>query len=114
MPDLNLLVIKTSQLAEHAAFYAKLGFQFDYHRHGTGPYHYASINGNIVLEIYPLPKGITVADNTTRLGFKIADLDNLIKELPEENILTAPALTAWGYTAIIQDPDGRKIELVQP
>ncbi|MGF6849538.1 lactoylglutathione lyase [Chitinophaga sp. W3I9] len=113
MPDLNLLVIKTGQLAEHAAFYTKLGFQFDYHRHGTGPYHYASTGGNIVLEIYPLPKGTAVADNTTRLGFKVADLDNLMKELPEENILTAPALTAWGYTAIIQDPDGRKIELVQ-
>jgi len=113
MPNLHLLVIKTSQLTEQAAFYTLLGFQFHYHRHGNGPLHYASTNSNILLEIYPLPKAITTADNTTRLGFTVDDLDMLISNLPAENIITTAAQTEWGYIALIQDLDGRKIELLQ-
>ena len=113
MPNLHLIVIKTNQPAAQAAFYTRLGFQFDYHRHGNGPFHYASKNSNMVLEIYPLPKAITTADNTTRLGFMVDDLDSLMKALPTENIITAASQTEWGYAALVQDLDGRKIELQQ-
>lgn len=113
MPNIHLIVIKTINPGLLSGFYTSLGFQFHYHRHGNGPLHYAGIGDGVLLEIYPLPKGTTVADNTTRLGFTVANVDDIIKVLPEDNIITAPALTEWGYSAIIQDPDGRKIELLQ-
>jgi len=113
MPNIHLIVIKTNDPASLSGFYTTLGFQFHYHRHGNGPFHYASVGTGVLLEIYPLPKGITVADNTTRLGFTVASLDDIIKALPEDTVITAPASTEWGYSAIIQDPDGRKIELLQ-
>lgn len=113
MPTLQLLVIKTSTPDQLAEFYTLLGFEFHHHRHGTGPYHYASINSNITLEIYPLPKGTTEADHTTRLGFTVDDLDNLMQQLPPTCIINEATTTEWGYTALIQDSDGRKIELVQ-
>ncbi|MBS0028878.1 VOC family protein [Chitinophaga sp. 22321] len=113
MPSLHLLVIKASQSAEQAAFYTLLGFQFHHHRHGNGPLHYASTNSNMLLEIYPLPKAITTADNTTRLGFTVEDLDMTMNNLPTESIITAATQTEWGYAALIQDLDGRKIELRQ-
>lgn len=115
MPSISLIVIKTNQLQEQAAFYTKLGFTLDYHKHGNGPYHYASTGSQPVLEIYPLPKGVITPDNTTRLGFAVEQLDILIKELREQGttIVAAPAKTDWGYTAIVQDLDGRKIELTE-
>jgi len=115
MPSISLIVIKTNQLQEQAAFYAKLGFMLDYHKHGNGPYHYASPGSQPVLEIYPLPKGVTTPDSTTRLGFVVEQLDTLIKELEAQGItiVAAPSKTEWGYTAIVQDLDGRKIELAE-
>jgi predicted enzyme related to lactoylglutathione lyase len=114
MVQLNLIVIKTNKLQEQAEFYTLLGIQFDYHKHGNGPYHYASITGNPVIEIYPLPKGVSTPDNTTRLGFIVDDLDGIIKNLKSQNmsVIAEPAMTDWGYSAIIQDHDGRKIELL--
>jgi len=115
MPTLSLIVIKTNQLTALAAFYTKLGITFHYHRHGNGPYHYASIEMHPVLEIYPLPKGISTPDTTTRLEFKVKQLDELIKAQQNDGtvIVSLPAKTEWGYTAIVQDPDGRKIALTE-
>ncbi|MEZ2440420.1 VOC family protein [Chitinophaga sp. RCC_12] len=115
MVNLNLIVIKTDKLQEQSEFYSDLGFQFDYHRHGNGPYHYASIGGNAVLEIYPLPKGVITPDHTTRLGFIVENLNLTIQHLTHKGIkiISEPAQTEWGYTAIVQDFDGRKIELTE-
>jgi len=115
MPSIHLIVIKTDKLQEQATFYSSLGFHFDYHKHGNGPYHYASTGDNIVLEIYPLPKGVSQPDHTTRLGFTVENLDNLIETLQSQGarIVNPPARTEWGYTAVIEDLDGRKIELTQ-
>lgn len=113
MPNIHLIVIKTPHLAAQAAFYTQLGFEFHYHRHGTGPFHYASTGEGVVLEIYPLPKGVTVADHTSRLGFTVDDIDDLMKVLPARCIITPATVTEWGYAAVVQDLDGRKIELLQ-
>ncbi|SHM46687.1 hypothetical protein SAMN05444266_108178 [Chitinophaga jiangningensis] len=115
MITLSLIVLKTNQLQAQRDFYSLLGFQFDYHRHGNGPYHYASTGNPVVLEIYPLPKGITTPDTTTRLGFMVENLDILIDQLTASGytIIVPPAQTDWGYSAVVQDCDGRKIELTQ-
>jgi len=67
------------------------------------------------IEIYPLPKGISQPDSTTRLGFSIDNLDLLIKDLRSRGIIiiSEPTQSEWGYRAIIQDWDGRKIELTE-
>lgn len=115
MPSIHLIVIKTNKLQEQAAFYSNLGFHFDYHKHGNGPYHHASTGDNIVLEIYPLPKGVSQSDHTTRLGLTVENLDSLTETLQSQGvrIVNPPARTEWGYTAVIEDLDGRKIELTE-
>jgi lactoylglutathione lyase len=115
MPEFSLIVIKTDKLQAQSEFYSRLGFSFEYHKHGNGPYHYASSGAGTVLEIYPLPKGITSPDNTTRLGFSVENLDDLINDLTlyGAKIVSTPAKTEWGYSAVVQDHDGRKIELNQ-
>jgi lactoylglutathione lyase len=113
-PELSLIVIKTKQLDLLKSFYEKIGLTFIEERHGTGPIHYSSSNKNLVLELYPLPKSIEVADTTTRLGFRVNNLDGIIKILIDSNtqIVSEPLKNEWGYSAIVKDPDGRSIELL--
>jgi lactoylglutathione lyase len=112
---IKLIVIKTNKLDELAAFYSDLGFNFEYHQHGKGVFHYAAEVDDIIFEIYPLSKNMITPDATTRLGFKIEYLDNLISNLREKGIkiISEPCLTEYGYVSIIEDLDGRKIELSQ-
>lgn len=110
---LNLLVIRSAQPAVLAAFYTQLGINFEYHRHGTGPLHYAAAINGLVLEIYPLQKGQLQADSGLRLGFKLDNPQEVIEalRLEEVAIISEPIDSPWGCRAVFQDPDGRKVEL---
>jgi predicted enzyme related to lactoylglutathione lyase len=110
---LSLIVIKTNQQEKLVAFYSLFGLEFDHHRHGNCPFHDTAKVGDAFLEIYPLPKSQTVPDITTRLGFTVEKLDELIKILKTNGIkiVSEPIQTEFGYNAIVEDPDGRKIEL---
>jgi lactoylglutathione lyase len=98
--SLRLIVLKTRDLDKLKAFYEALGITFAKEQHGKGPMHYAGQLGTTVLELYPLPHDITVADTTTRLGFCVGSLKDV--------------LTRLGATvAVVRDPDGRTVELYQ-
>ena len=109
---LNLIVIRTPNVVESVAFYTKLGLKFTLHQHGAGTPHHASENANIVLEIYPS----TASQPPTtqlRLGFRIGYLVEILAKLPHTNIIASPKTSEWGLRAVVQDPDGNKVELVQ-
>lgn len=110
---LNLLVIRTSNPKALAAQYELLGFIFDYHQHGNGPFHYASNKDDFVFEIYPLQRSATKADDSIRLGAEVKDLHLTMTTLRNSNwkIMTEARQTQWGLSAVIQDLDGRKVEL---
>ncbi len=95
-------------------FYAQLGFSFEKHAHGKGPTHYASDNGSFVFEIYPQVEG-TESTKAARIGFKIPKLDETLPKLIEAGaMLLSPAKDSpWGRRAVISDPIGHKIELVE-
>ena len=109
--SLRLLVLKTPQLDAVRAFYQSLGIELTEERHDSGPVHYAGQIGDAVLEIYPLPGG--TADATTRLGFVVGNLERLVGELETgtTRVIAWPQRTAWGVRAVVQDPDGRAVEL---
>jgi predicted enzyme related to lactoylglutathione lyase len=94
-------------------FYGLLGLQFDYHRHGSGPYHYSTVDGDTTIEIYPPAKGQVSPDPHLRLGFSVAHFDELVDTLQRQNVhfVTLPQQTEFGFMAVVTDPDGRKIEL---
>ena len=79
--QLALLVIKTHQIDMLKDFYETLGLAFIIEKHGNGPEHYSCDLDGTVMEIYPLPDGANLADTTTRLGFRVKKLDNVIKIL---------------------------------
>lgn len=112
---LNLLVIKTAHLEQLQAQYSLLGLSFVYHQHGNGPFHYACEQEDFVLELYPLSQQQTQADHTIRLGFEVAKLTPLLQQLQNSSwkIVRSIQTMPWGNTAVIQDLDGRKIELTE-
>ncbi|MBL0740479.1 glyoxalase/bleomycin resistance/extradiol dioxygenase family protein [Chryseolinea sp. Jin1] len=109
---INLLVLKTFNPKALSEFYEMLGITFEHHRHGNGPMHYAANIEGVVFEIYPLSHDKTV-DNTLRLGFTVENLDGVIEKITQHTgrVTKVPAITEWGRIAVVEDLDGRKIEL---
>ena len=110
---LNLLVIRTLNPERLKQQYEKLGFVFNYHQHGNAPFHFASEQDDFVFEIYPLTKSMDKADNSLRLGFEVDDLQSILNAVEKSDwrIIQDAKESEWGITAIIQDLDGRKIDL---
>lgn len=111
---INLVVLRSADMKRAADFYGRLGLEFSCHRHGKGPEHFAAEAGGVVFEIYPLsPDGPSTLG--TRIGFAVTALDDAIEALRDfpAAILSPPAESPWGRRAVVADPDGHRVELVQ-
>jgi predicted enzyme related to lactoylglutathione lyase len=96
------------------AFYSKLGLHFNKHRHGTGPEHYSAELSGAVFELYP-QSGDGPSSLGTRIGFSVSSVDDVIKALGDypTAVVSQPKDSEWGRRAIVADPDGHRIELLQ-
>lgn len=113
-PNLNLVVLRSADPARAVAFYERLGLQFERHRHGDGPEHLAAAAGSVVLEIYPR-RDESDSTRSVRLGFRVAGLDRLLEELGRcgTPVVVPPRDSPWGRRAVVDDPDGHRVELVE-
>jgi lactoylglutathione lyase len=113
--SLTLLVLKTCQVEPLRRFYQTLGVELAEERHGTGPVHFAGRAGDVVIEVYPLPDDGSPVDSSTRLGFAVENLAEIVQALEGigTKIVTSSRETAWGLQAVVRDPDGRSVELTQ-
>ena len=111
---LSLVVLKTRQVDSLRRFYGSLGIELAEEQHGKGPVHYAGRVGDVVLEVYPLPEGDAPGDATTRLGFAVATVAEVVQALQALGapVVTEPQATKWGFRAVVRDPDGRAVELI--
>ena len=102
---LNLLVLRCKNIELTKAFYEKLGLKFVKEKHGKGVEHYATYVGEMVLELYPLKKGLEIEQS--RLGFSV--------ELHCLESMKDEAISCYEFNGqnivVVQDPDGRKVEL---
>lgn len=112
MIALNLVVLRAREPERLAHFYAGLGLRFEEEQHGAGPRHHACDLGGAVLEIYPLEKD---ADTTTgtRIGFTVDHVEDVVRQVETTAILTPPRVTRWGKRAVLLDPEGHRVELVE-
>ena len=111
---LNLVVLRSTDMARSAAFYSRLGLQFTEHQHGSGPQHFAAELGGGVFELYPLsPDGPSTLG--TRIGFSVSSLDSAVAALSDYPgaVISPPKDSEWGRRAVVADPDGHRIELLQ-
>lgn len=111
---LSLLVLKTHQLERLCSFYQALGMALQPEQHGSGPLHYSAELNGLILELYPLPLDQAVCRDV-RLGFTVTNLNGLLASLEAigTEVAAAPRSGPWGRRAIVRDPDGRAVELVE-
>jgi hypothetical protein len=112
------IVFYSPQMEKVAKFYGKLGLAFVRERHGKGPSHYACAFDGIVIEIYPRASRVSEADRLRaidmRLVFPVPDLDAALRKLRRlTKTLVGPKATTLGRSALIADPDGRHILLIE-
>lgn len=115
-PSLHLLVLRAAELRATAAFYEALGFTFVAERHGAGPEHLASVataESPLVLELYPA--SCAVDTQAVRLGFTVPNLPAALERITAAGgaIVTAPRTGPRGRKAVVADPDGRRVELME-
>src|SRR5579863_6057663 len=106
-PQLNLVVLRSSDIDRAAAFYREMGLSFTKHAHGSGPEHYASKVNGFVFEIYPLTAKSSPTTGT-RIGFKVDSIDGMVASLSKigATVVTPPTDSEWGRRAVIKDFEG--------
>jgi catechol 2,3-dioxygenase-like lactoylglutathione lyase family enzyme len=110
-PILSLIVLQSTDLQAARDFYSNLGLSFVEEQHGAGPRHYAATIGALVLEIYPCQGNKPAAP--IRIGFRVPSLDHTIALLRSRGarIVREASDSPWGRRAVVEDPDGNRIEL---
>jgi catechol 2,3-dioxygenase-like lactoylglutathione lyase family enzyme len=113
-PRLNLVVLRSADIAQAAAFYSRLGLTFKLHRHGQGAEHYAAEMPDFVFELYALTAGGPTSLGT-RIGFTVPSVDAAVAALTDypDSLISAPKDSDWGRRAVVSDPDGHRVELVE-
>jgi lactoylglutathione lyase len=114
--SLALLVIRTANISRALEFYRALGLVFVEEQHGAGPMHFSSDLGGVLLEIYPGKPGAAperMSAGATMLGFRVDSIDRTLSALValSTHVLTGPVESARGRRAVVEDPDGRAVEL---
>lgn len=99
---INLIVLYCNDINDTKKFYESIGLKFCEEKHGSGPRHYSTKIGDILLELYPSKK----SDNI-RLGFSLKSFDEVINK---HNVIEE---FTRGSTkvVVIKDPDNRKVEI---
>jgi lactoylglutathione lyase len=114
IPTLNLVVLRCADIDRATAFYSKLGLNFTKHRHGNGPEHYSAELAGAVFELYP-QSADGASSLGTRIGFSVSSVDEVIRALSAypTAVVSQSKDSEWGRRAIVADPDGHRIELLQ-
>ena len=118
-PTLGLIVLRSIHMEATLAFCRAIGLSFVEERHGSGPVHYSCLLGATVIEIYPGAAQDALdhrGSGSTLLGFNVDSLEVVLEGMRLLNvpIRTAPKTSGWGRRAVVQDPDGRAVELNEP
>jgi lactoylglutathione lyase len=110
-PTLSLVVLQSGNVEAAKEFYSYLGSAFVLEQHGKGPRHYSATLGALVLEIYPCQGSAPSAP--LRLGFLIPSLDRTLEILRNRGtrIVREAKDSPWGRRAVVEDPDGNRVEL---
>ena len=111
----SLVVIRVTDLEAARAFYEALGLDFQLEKHGKGPEHLSHAASGFVFEIYPR-RSTTDSTAAVRLGFSVPSLTAVLTRLnrTEAEVVSKPQESTWGLRAVLRDPDGHTVELLQP
>src|SRR4051812_28096337 len=107
MTSLSLVVIRCGDIDRSRTFYEGLGLRFAPEQHESGPRHYSCNIAGVILELYPRAERSTAG---LRLGFRVDSLAAILIVVAQSG---GRVVSTAGTTAIVEDPDGHKVELVE-
>jgi len=114
------LVLFTGHIDKARAFYRAVGLQLHDEDHGGGPVHYATDINGVHFALYDAPDSPGRAPQwrgagSSFAGFYVTSLEDTMAALTALNapVLTGHQIRDWGCRAVVEDPDGRPIEINQ-
>ena len=117
MTELASLVLFVADVDAAARFYRAVGVPLEDEDHGEGPVHVAAELGDVHFALYPAAgPGRAPGRRSAGASFPGVYVDSLDDALREVAALGAPILTGhevmpWGCRFVVQDPDGRAVEV---
>lgn len=97
-------------------FYRIIGFQFKAVKVDKGSEVYRASHGGVEFSLYSIKSAQKSQIPSLQLGFRITDLEKSVAQLNQVNgamCILDPTEMPDGKKAIILDPDGHSIELVE-
>lgn len=119
MAEIASLVLFAADESATAAFYRTLGLELEDEDHGEGPVHFALELGTVHFAIYPAQSpGQAPAHRgggSCFAGFYVPSLDQTARALAAAGVpvLAGHEVMPWGCRIVVQDPDGRAVEVNQ-
>jgi catechol 2,3-dioxygenase-like lactoylglutathione lyase family enzyme len=116
---LGALVLFTADLDRSVKFYRALGIPIDTETHDDGPPHSAADVGGTHFAIYEGERGAAPPHRRggcTFPGFTVESVaDSLAAARPfSRSVIQEPEYYPWGLRCVLEDPDGRPIEIYEP
>jgi lactoylglutathione lyase len=115
--EIASLVLFAAEIDRTAEFYRAIGLEFEHEDHGEGPVHFAVELAGVHFAIYPTEQSGRApargAAGSSFPGFYVADLDEVTESLRRTGarVLTDHQQMPWGCRVVVEDPDGRAIEV---
>lgn len=112
MVAFSALVLYAQDLDKSVAFYRACGLPLVERRHG-GPTHYTCALGGVHFALYAATAENGPQGGTT-VGITVADLQKTLDaaRATGARLVEEARPRPWGVSAALQDPDGRKVELL--
>jgi lactoylglutathione lyase len=115
--EISSLVLFAADLDKTAEFYRAIGLELEHEDHGEGPVHFAMELGGVHFAIYPTEQNGRAparrSAGSSLPGFYVAALDEVTGSLRRmgASVLTEHEQMPWGCRVVVEDPDGRAIEV---
>ena len=96
-------------------FYSVLGFQFSQKNVDKGSRAWQGQLGEIGLEVFNIKETFSNRIPGVQMSFRVKGLEALVDQFRalRAQIMIEPLDTKTGQMAIVMDPDGRSVELIQ-
>ncbi len=116
--ELGALIVFARQLSETVAFYRAIGLPLEEESHEDGPKHFACELGPVHFAIFEGTENGTAsfrAAGSVMPGLAVDSLERAFEAMQQlgATIKQPPTEYPWGPRMLVEDPDGRTIELFE-
>lgn len=116
--EVGALILFTGEIERTVAFYREIGVPLAEEQHEDAPVHYACDVGGVHMAIHEVGPGRAPqwrSGGSDYFGFAVASLTETVAAARRigARIRQEPEEYPWGPRALVEDPDGRVVELFE-